>query len=386
MIAMTPTRSIGLPSGSTSRSVRCIPVILLAALSIVMLPACSQPKPMPMPPDERIPVTVAIAQIRDMPLQVRVIGSVKAIATVAIRAQVGGQLTQVHFREGQDVRKGQPLFSIDSRPFQSALASAQANLARDQAQLRNSESEAARYAGLVKKDYVTREEYEKITTGAEAAHAVVAADRAAIDNARLQLAYCDIRSPIDGRTGSLQVQAGNLIKPNDTTPLVTILQIAPVYTDFSVPESQLGDLRARGLGNVPVTATPQGGGKTVDDGRLTFVDNSVDTATGTIHLKATFPNQDRALWPGQFVNVAMTLSSRANAVLIPSQAIQAGQKGLYVYIVKEGGSVEMRPVSVFRTIDQESIIEQGVSAGESVVTDGQLRLSPKSKVDIKGRA
>ena len=357
---------------------------LFLSLWIGILPACSKPKLKS--PDERVPVTVAVAQMRDVPLQIRVIGSVQAISTVAIRAQVGGQLTEVHFREGQDVRRGQPLFSIDSRPFQSALASAEANLARDQAQLRNAESEASRYAGLVKKDYVTGEEYEKITTGAEAARAVVAADRAAIENVRLQLAYCDIRSPIDGRTGSLQFQAGNLIRPNDTNPLVTILQVAPIYVDFSIPEAQLADLRARGLGDVPVTASPQGGGKRVDDGRLTFVDNAVDTATGTIHLKATFPNQDRSLWPGQFVNVAMTLSSRANSVLIPSQAVQAGQKGQYVYVVKDGGSVEMRPVSVFRTIDQESIIDHGVAAGESVVTDGQLRLTPKSKVDIKGRA
>lgn len=359
-------------------------LLMGAALGSLILSACDKPKPKP--PEERVPVTVAVAQMRDVPLQIRVIGSVQAISTVAVRAQVGGQLTQVHFREGQDVRRGQPLFTIDSRPYRSALAAAEANLARDQAQLRNAESEASRYAGLVKKDYVTREEYEKITTGAEAARAVVAADRAAIENARLQLSYSDIRSPIDGRTGSLQLQAGNLVRANDTNPLVTILQIAPVYVDFAVPESQLGDLRSRGLGNVPVTASPQGSGKVVDGGHLTFVDNAVDTATGTIHVKATFPNQDRSLWPGQFVNVAMTLSSRANAVLIPSQAVQSGQKGQYVYVVMEGGSVEMRSVSVFRAVDQESIIDHGVSAGERVVTDGQLRLSPKSKVDIKGGA
>lgn len=367
-------------SRSTFRSLVISSGVLLMTLSS----ACSEPKAKPR--DERIPVSVAVAQMRDVPLQVRVIGSVQAISTVAIRALVGGQLTQVHFREGQDVRKGQPLFTIDPRPFQSALAAAEANLARDQAQLRNAESEASRYAGLVKKDYVTREEYEKITSGAEGARAVVAADRAAIETVRLQLSYCDIRSPMDGRTGSLQVQAGNLVKANDTTPLVTILQIAPIYVDFSIPESQLGDLRARGLGNVPVTAAPQGGSRVVTDGRLTFVDNSVDTGTGTIHLKATFPNQDRSLWPGQFVNVAMTLATRPNAVLIPSQAIQSGQKGEYVYVVKEDGGVEMRSVAVFRVIDQESIIERGVTAGERVVTDGQLRLTPKSKVDIKGKA
>lgn len=381
---MTSILTTDLRPGATAGAMRSLSITFAVALCTSALAACSQPKTKAV--DERIPVTVAVAQMRDVPLDIRVIGGVQPIATVAIRAQVSGQLVAVHFREGQDVQRGQSLFSIDPRPFQATLASAQANLARDEAQLRNAESETTRYAGLVKKDYVTREEYEKITTGAEAARAVVAADRAAIDNARLQLAYCDIRSPIDGRTGSIQVHAGNLVKSNDTTPLVTILQISPVYVDFSIPEAQLAELRARGLGNVPVTATPQGSTTTVTDGRLTFVDNAVDTATGTIHLKATFPNHNRALWPGQFVNVVMTLSSRANSVVIPSQAIQSGQKGLYVYVVRPGGGVELRPVSVFRTIDQESIIERGVSPGESVVTDGQLRLSPKSKVDIKGRA
>jgi membrane fusion protein, multidrug efflux system len=367
---MIPMKSIGLRA-------------LAAAAIAASLVGCGEQKQKA--PDERVPVTVAVAEQKDVPLQVRVIGNVQPIASVAVRALVAGQLQRVWFKEGDDVTKGQLLFTIDPRPYQAALSQAEANVARDEAQLRNAESEAKRYDELVKKDYVTREDYEKFASGAEAARAIAAADRAAVENARLQLAYCEIRSPMDGRTGSLQVQAGNLVKANDTTSLVTINQITPVYVTFSVPESQLSELRMRGLTNVPVAALPQNGGPQIATGFLTFVDNNVNTTTGTISLKATFANQNRALWPGQFVNVAMTLADRANAIVIPSQAVQVGQRGQYVYVVKNGGSVEMRPITVFRAIDQQSIIDKGISAGETVVTDGQLRLSPTSKVDVKKR-
>jgi multidrug efflux system membrane fusion protein len=333
--------------------------------------------------EERVPVTVAVAEQRDIPVQVKAIGSVQPISAVAVRALVAGQLERVWFHEGDDVRKGQRLFTIDPRPYQAALTQAEANLARDEAQARNAESEATRYAELVKKDYVTREEYDKFKSGAEAARAVVAADRAAVQNAQLQLAYCEIRSPMDGRTGSVQVQAGNLVKANDTTPLVTINQITPVYVTFAVPESQLGDVRARGLGNVPVSAAPQQGGAPVQGGKLTFVDNAVNATTGTITLKATFPNEGRALWPGEFVNVAMTLSNRPNATVVPLQAVQNGQKGQYVYVVTDGNGVQMRPVIVVQQLETQAVIGHGVNAGDTVVTDGQIRLTPKSKVDVK---
>lgn len=333
--------------------------------------------------DERVPVTVAMAEQKDVPVQVRSIGSVQPISTVAVRALVAGQLLRVGFHEGQDVSKGQLLFVIDQRPYQAALSQAQANLARDEAQLRNAESEAKRYAELVKKDYVTREEYEKFASGAEAARAIVAADRAAVQNANLQLAYCEIRSPMNGRTGSLQVQPGNLVKANDTTPLVTINQITPVYVTFSVPESQLGEIRARGLGNVPVSASPQQGGAGVQGGKLTFVDNAVDPQTGTITLKATFANEGRELWPGEFVNVAMTLTNRTNATVVPVQAVQNGQRGQFVYVVTSGDGVQMRPVTVVQQVDNQAVIGKGVNPGDTVVTDGQIRLTPKSKVDVK---
>jgi len=354
--------------------------VLRSAFVVLLLVACSAQQK---PAEETVPVTVAIAQQKDVPLQIRAIGSVLPLSTVSVRCQVNGELTRVWFHEGDDVRRGQALFSIDPRPYQAALAQAEANLARDEAQLRNAQSESARYADLVKKDYVTKEEYEKMTSGAEAARAVVAADRAAVENARLQLAYCDIRSPIDGRTGGLMVHAGNLVHTTDTNPLVVINQIAPVYVQFAIPESQLGSLRARGIANVPVTAMPQGGGAPIAAGRLSFLDNTVDRTTGTITLKALFDNQGRALWPGEFVTVAVTMKNRPNVVVVPSQAVQVGQRGRYVYVVKQDRSVEMRPVRVAEAVNQQTIVESGVAPGETVVTDGQLRLTPKSKVEVK---
>jgi len=335
------------------------------------------------PADEKVPVTVGKVEQKNVPIQIRAIGNVLPVSTVAVRALVGGQLTRVWFNEGDDVRKGQMLFTIDPRPYDAALAQAQANLARDEANLKNAQAEAARYAELVKKDYVTKEESDRYTSGEEAARAVVAADRAAIQNAQLQLAYCNIASPIDGRTGSLMVHAGNIVRANDTTPLLVINQVSPVYVQFSIPEALLTALRARGGAGVPVAASPQGGGAPIATGKLTFIDNAVDRTTGTIGLKALFPNQDRALWPGQFVTVAVTLQDRPNAVVVPTQAVQTGQRGQYVYVVNADSSVEMRPVNVVEAVAQQTIVNSGVTPGETVVTDGQLRLTPKSHVDVK---
>lgn len=348
-------------------------------LTMTLLAACQGSKAKPA--DERIPVTVAIAQQKDMPLQLRAIGTVQPLQTVAVRALVGGQMTRVWFREGDEVRRGQTLFTIDPRPLEATFAQARANLARDEAQLRNAEAERTRYAELVKKDYVTREDFDRISASAEAAGAVIAADRAAIENARLQLSYCNIVAPLDGKTGSQQVHAGNIVRANDTTPLVVINQVHPINVQFAIPERDLGRLRTGGMG-MAVAAVPQGSGP-VETGRLTFVDNAVDPTTGTITLKASFSNDDRALWPGQYVNVAVTLSDRPNAIVVPAQALQNGQRGQYVYIVKSDNGVEMRPVAVTQQVDQQAIIEHGVSAGETVVTDGQLKLTPKSKVEIK---
>jgi multidrug efflux system membrane fusion protein len=354
---------------------------LFALIVATSLAGCAQKKQKPV--EDKVPVRVATAEQKTIPVQILAIGNVQPMSTVAVRALVAGQLLSVSFREGDEVRRGAVLFSIDPRPYQSALLQAQANLARDEAQLRNARSEAERYGELVKKDYVTREEYEKFASGAEAASAVVAADRANVENARLQLSYCEIRSPVDGKTGSLQVHPGNLVKANDTTALVTINQVAPVLVTFAVPETTLAAIRAKGTDVVPVSVKTKEGGGGNATGRLNFVDNSVDEKTGTITLKAVFPNTDRKLWPGQYVDVALTLETRENAIVVPTQAVQTGQTGQFVYVVKADRGVELRPVVVFRAVGQESIIDKGVAPGETVVTDGQLRLTPKSKVDIK---
>jgi len=371
-----PTDAIAATGG---RGARRAPFIV--ALAVVLAAVGCQEKKQK-PADEAVPVTVATVEQKNVPIQIRAIGNVQPLSNVAVRALAGGQLERVWFKEGDDVRKGQLLFTIDPRPYDAELRQAQANLQRDEAQLRNAEAQAKRYDELVKKDYVTKEEYDKLVAAAEAARAVVAADRAGIENARLQRSYCEIRSPLDGRTGSLMVHAGNLVKANDTTPLVVINQVQPVYVQFSVPEQNLGLLRQRG--GASVAASPQQGGAPIATGTLTFIDNNVDTTTGTITLKATFPNRDRALWPGQYVNVAITTDNKANALIVPLRALQTSQKGgQYVYVVKGGQGVEMRNVSVYKTIDQNAIIDRGLNAGETVVTDGQLRLTPKSKVAIK---
>jgi multidrug efflux system membrane fusion protein len=350
---------------------------VLLLLSIALCAACkSNP---PKAAEATIPVTVATAQQKDMPIQIRAVGIVQPLQTVAVRALVSGQLTRVWFREGDAVHRGQLLFSIDPRPYQSALHQAQAILARDEAQLRNAEAQRVRYAGL--DGIVSREQYDAIDAAAEAARAIVAADRAAVDDARQQLSYCEIRSPLDGHTGSLQVHEGNVVKANDITPVVVINQVSPISVQFSLPEGQLAAIRVAGEG-VPVTALPQGGSMT-ENGRLSFVDNNVDSTTGTIALKASFANDHGVLWPGQYVNATMTVANRPKAVVVPAQAVQTGQSGQYVYVVKSDKGVELRPVSVGQQVEQVAIVDRGVAAGETVVTDGQMNLTAKSKVSIK---
>jgi multidrug efflux system membrane fusion protein len=336
---------------------------------------------------EAVPVLVATAVQKSMPLQLRAVGNVEAYSIVSVKSQVTGVLNQAHFKEGQDVKKGQLLFTIDPRPFEAAVKQAEANLARDTAQLKNLREQVRRYAELVEKQYVSREQYDQIKTNADAAESVVDADKAAVDNAKVQLSYCYIYSPVNGRVGSLLVNEGNLVRVNDATPLVIINQINPINVTFAVPEQHLADLkRHMAAGRLRAQATFQSDEGRAEEGFLAFVDNAVDRSTGTIKLKAEFVNSERRLWPGQFVNVSLTLATQGDAVVIPSEAIQVGPEGQQVFVVKEDKRVEMRSVTVGRTQEGQAVVAKGLSPGETVVREGQFLLGPGSRVEIKDLA
>lgn len=318
-----------------------------------------------------------------MPVEVRGIGAVEAYSTVAVKAQVAGQLRAVHFREGQDVRTGDLLFTLDRRPFEAALREAEANLARDIAQAENARAQARRYQKLREEGVAAEEQAEQFQTAAEAAEAAVQADRAAVERAKLNLDYCTISSPIDGRTGRLMVHPGNLVKASDDPALVVINQINPIYVSFSLPEQHLADLKkymgARALG---AQASGRDDPRQSEQGSVSFVDNTVDTATGTIRLKATFANPQKRLWPGQFVDVVLTLTEEPDALVVPAAALQNSQTGDFVYVVKADDTVESRPVVAGRTVQGLTLVQKGLQPGERVVTDGQLRLFPGAKVKV----
>ena len=357
-------------------------VVVLAAMSITCS-SCSKPKPAP---PRTVPVIAENADQKDIPLQLKIIGNVEPFNAVTVKALVAGEIAGVYFKEGQEVKKDALLFKIDPRPYEAALKQAEASLARDVAQARNAEEQAKRYAILVQKDYVSKDQYDQLRANADALLAAVDADKANVENNRLQLAYCTIKSPINGRAGSVLVNTGNVIKANDIA-LTTINQMAPIYVTFSVPEQRLADIKKyTALGELKVGATIPGDEKRPARGELTFIDNTVDKTTGTIKLKGTFKNEDRRLWPGQFVDVVLTLTTERNKVVVSSQAIQTGQQGQYVYVIKDDMSTELRVVAVERTYENLAVISKGIAAGEKVVTDGQLRLVPGAKVEIKPSA
>ena len=334
------------------------------------------------PPIEAVPVRVGTVVRKAVPLQIRNVGAIQPYIAVAVRAQVSGEIMQVHFREGQDLKKGELLFSVDPRPYQAALAQAEAALARERAQMENAQTDVQRYEDLVKKDYVTRQQYDSVKAIAAATAATVRLNQASVERARLDLAFCSIRAPIDGRSGSILVQSGNVVKANDAV-LVTINQIAPIYLTFAVPERELPEIRRRqNAGSLVVEAQEPGNGKSLGRGELTFVDNTVDRATGTITLKATFANADRVLWPGEFVNAVLTLTTEQGAIVAPIGAVQNGQLGTFAFVVMADRTVESRPVTVARGIADGVLISSGLAAGETVVTDGQLRLSPGAKIEV----
>jgi multidrug efflux system membrane fusion protein len=386
-----------------------------------------------------VPVTVATVERRTVPVQVTAVGNVQAYRTVGVKPQVAGQIVQVHFQEGQEVRQGDLLFTIDPRPLEAAVRQSEANVAKDRAQLRQAEASSAqrqaevahalanlerdlaqlelaqvqeqRYRQLVQRELIAREQYDQARTALAAVQATVQADRAAVENAkasaqaaeamvdnaraaikateatvetaRLQLDYTTIHAPIEGRTGNLLVQAGNVVKANEGD-LVMIAQVRPIYVSFAVPEQHLAAIKTyQARANLKVEIALDGGQRRAVGG-VTFINNTIDPTTGTIQLKGTFTNTDNALWPGQFVDVALTLTSQ-DAVVVPSQAVQAGQRGPYVFVVKEDRTVESRPVRTGRRLASELVIDEGLAGGEQVVTDGQLGLVPGARVEIRPR-
>jgi membrane fusion protein, multidrug efflux system len=362
--------------------------------------------------DQAVPVNVATANQRTVPVEIEVIGNVEAYSTIGIKSQVGGELVTVHFQEGDMVKKGDLLFSIDRRPFDAMVSQAQANLARDIAQLSQakanlardmaaqkfSQAQATRYQNLFKQGIISQDQSEQFTAEADAkaqavqadqaaiqsAQAAIEADKATVSNTQIQLSYTTIRSPIEGRTGNLMVKQGNVVKANDID-LVSINQLSPIYATFSVPEAQLPDIkRYMARGKVKVLASPEKDSTNFEQGTLTFVDNAVDMTTGTIKLKGTFTNEDRKLWPGQFVRVVVRLTERPDAVVIPTQAVQTGQDGVFVYLLKPDMTVEARPVIVGARVSQDVVIEKGLNSGDQVVTEGTLRLVPGSRIRIGG--
>lgn len=367
------------------------------------------------PRKETVPVHIGTVTRQPMPVQHTEIGRVEAYSTIEVKAQVSGELVEVAFEEGDEVEQGQVLFRIDPRPFEVALREAEANLARaeaeadesranlarDKAQADNAEARLARDAQLLTKGMASEEEVDQVKANAETLKAAVAADEAAIrssvqsvraakvaiEDAKLQLDYCTIRSPLKGVTGSLLVNRGNLVRANDTAPLVTIAQIRPIYVSFALRENLLAVVRER-MAQEPldVRVTVRGGESTPITGRLTFIDNTVDRTSGTIRLKATFDNADGRLWPGQFVDAALQVSVLEDAVVAPTAAVQSGQSGPYAYVVKPDLTVELRNIVAGEVQGDLTIIEDGLAPDEKVVTDGQLRLSPGSAISIAGEA
>src|SRR5688500_4290518 len=333
-----------------------------------------------------VPVAVGTVVQKAMPIEISVIGAAEPFSSVAIRAQTTGQLTGVNFTEGDDVTAGQVLFTLDRRPLEAALQQAQANLDRDLAQAANAAQQAKRYDDLAQRGIATREQVDTSRTTVAALNATVDADKAAVENAKVQLQYATITAPISGRTGALMVHEGNLVRANDATPLVVINQVSPLSVSFAIPESRLPELtRYMAKGTLRVTAAPPNDEGPPAVGRIAFVDNSVDQNTGTIRIKGTFPNEDRRLWPGQFVNVVVTLTTDPEAIVVPSVAVQAGQQGPYVFVAGADQTVEMRNVAIARTSRAETVIASGLKSGETVVTDGHLRLVPGTRISVKGQ-
>ena len=334
-----------------------------------------------------VPVTVAVVARETVPVRLRAIGNVEPYRTVALKARVDGQIIAVNFREGQAVRKGEVLFRIDPRPYEAALRQAQANALRDRAARDQARSQEQRYKELLAKNFISKEAYAQFRTNAETAEATAKASQAALENARLNLEYCTIRAPLDGYVGKVLLQAGNLVKANDVNPLVVINQVKPIYVTFAVPEQHLSEVRRySAAAPLRVDVLPADPGAPRPTGKLVFIDNAVDPSTGTIRMRAQFENADAALWPGQFVNVSVQIYEQPDAIVVPSQAVQTGPDGQYVYVIGDDSLAELRRIEVQRADGQRAIVASGLQPGERVVTSGQLRLGPKTRVQVRNAA
>ena len=332
-----------------------------------------------------VPVTVGEVVKKTVPFQLKAVGNVETLATVNVKSRVDGQIVEVGIRDGQNVSKGQLLFQIDPRPFAAQLKQAEAALLKDQAQLTYAAGQEKRYQDLLQKNFISGEAYAQVKANLDAAQAVVKADQAALDNGRLQLGYTTIRSPISGSAGKVLVSGGNLVKANDTVSLVVINQISPIYVSFAVPEQFGGQVRQRlAAGSLKVEAMPRTSGAMPVEGKLAFIDNAVDAATGTLRLRAEFANTDRALWPGDFAETTLTLRQDNDAIVAPARAVQNGPRGTYVFVVRPDLKVAIRDVVVERTAGTDAVIAKGLQPGEKVVTDGASRLTPSSVVKIRG--
>jgi multidrug efflux system membrane fusion protein len=364
------------------------PVALLLALAATaVLGACSDNGVGAAAAQRRqaVPVRAATALEKDVPIQLRAIGTVEAYASVDVKSRVDGQVAEVHFREGQEVHKGDLLFTIDPRPFEASLRQAEANLARHRAEAENARVEAQRLTQLLAQQIVSQDEFDQAQTRAAAMRSSVDAEQAAVDNAKLQLLYCRISSPIDGRIGRILVNLGNVVKADEST-LAVVNQIRPIYVGFSVPQQTLAVIRQRAEGAALRVDAFTGAAHQAASGELSFIDNQVNTDSGTVRLKALFSNEQEQLWPGQFVDTLLTLTTQPRAVVIPSAAVQTGQQGPYVFVIAADRTVELRNVRTGADLGEEMVIDDNLRAGERVVTDGHFLIAPGMTVDIKETA
>ena len=358
--------------------------LVVPTIALIAMAGCSHGPADTFGEREAVPILAAKVEQKTVSDTIRAIGRVEAFSTVEIKAQISGQIMQVNFRQGQDVKMGDLLFTIDPRPFEAALHQAQANLEKDRAQYRQAAADEQRYSTLFRQRVGSRQQYDQAEATAASLKASVDADEAAMQTAQLNLEYTSIRAPIDGRTGDLLVHAGNLVKPDADTAMVVINQVHPVYVDFAIPEQKLAAVREfMTERKLPVQVSLPGQQGPTESGELSFVDNAVDAKTGTINLKGQFANADARLWPGEFVNTTLVLHENPAAILVPSQAVQTGQQGSFVFVVQPDMKAAIRPVVIGESVDNQTVVTSGLKAGETVVTDGQLKLIPGATVTIK---